>query len=152
MTVPTPSPKPTILLVPGAWHTPDHFQLLITKLEQLSYPTVSQRLPSVGSSTPLSVTATTDVDFVRNTLLLPLLEAGTDVVVLSHSYGGFVGGAAAKGLSKQERVASGQKGGVIGLIFIAAFIGPTGSSLTALGGGRSGMDPRIDIDVSIAYL
>lgn len=140
------TPKPTILLVPGAWHTPAHYSTLLKLFESSSYPTTSSALPSVTSSTPLAVTVSTDIDFVRDTLILPLLDAGKDVIVLSHSYGGFVGGAAAKGLSKSERAAEGKEGGVVGLIFVAAFLGKEGQDLLGAVGGTP--DPRIDVDVS----
>lgn len=46
-----------------------------------------------------------------------------------HSYGGLPGATAAKGLSKSERKAAGKPGGIIGLIFICAFIAKDGQSL-----------------------
>ncbi|KAL0019851.1 hypothetical protein WJX79_008587 [Trebouxia sp. C0005] len=39
-----------------------------------------------------------------------------------HSYGGCPGAAAAQGLSAKDRAADGKTGGIIGLIFIAAFL------------------------------
>jgi hypothetical protein len=43
-------------------------------------------------------------------------------MLVAHSYGGCPVGAAANGLSKVERAAASKPGGILGLIFIAAFI------------------------------
>ncbi|RDL30008.1 uncharacterized protein BP5553_10635 [Venustampulla echinocandica] len=136
--------KPTVVLIPGAWHSPSHYSSLLKLIETAGYPTRSLRLPSVASSTPHEITATTDVDFVRNKLLLPLIEEGRDIVLINHSYGGLVGGSAAKGLSKIEQQNEGRTGGIVGLIFIAAFLGVEGADLQTMVGGK--LDPRIIID------
>ncbi|KEF52992.1 uncharacterized protein A1O9_10900 [Exophiala aquamarina CBS 119918] len=52
-----------------------------------------------------------------------------------HSYGGLVGSEAAAGLGRAERSKYGLQGGVIGLMYVCAFILPLGHHLcTALGG------------------
>lgn len=129
-------PKPTFVLIPGAWHSPSHFDQLVARLHEADYPTASLALPSVGSENPKSVDVATDVAFIKEKLLLPLLEEEKDVVLLMHSYGGCPGGAAAKGLSKSERRAAGQKGGIIGLVFLAAFLARDGDSLLSAAGGK----------------
>jgi hypothetical protein len=40
--------KPTLILVPGAWHTPAHYELLITELTRHKFKCVTVSLPSVG--------------------------------------------------------------------------------------------------------
>lgn len=135
------SSKPTFVLVPGAWHSPSHFSHLIARLHEAGYPTVSLNLPSIDSEEPKKIEAATDVAFVREEMLLPLLEDEKDVVLVMHSYGGLPGGAAAKGLSKSERESQGLPGGVIGLVFLAAFLAREGDSLVSALGGR--LDPWI---------
>ena len=108
---------------------------MIAHLHEAGYPTMSVTLPSVGSQEPKKIEVTTDVAFIREEMLLPLLEDGKDVILVMHSYGGLPGGAAAKGLSKSERRSEGQPGGVIGLVFLAAFLAREGDTLlSALGG------------------
>lgn len=58
-----------------------------------------------------------------------------EVVILAHSYGGVVGGAAAKGLDKPTRTAQGQPGGVIGLVYVAGNITLEGECLLEAVGG-----------------
>ena len=116
--------KPTILLIPGLWHTPECFDALRTELEEYGYETVSRQLPSIDSAHPSKHSAQSDADFIRSQLLLPLLDSGKCVAVIMHSYGGLPGSAAAYGLSEEERNKEGLKGGVVGLIFVASFVIP----------------------------
>ncbi len=133
MTVP---PKLAIVLVPGAWHSPSHYTTLLTHLEAAGYATTSSRLPSVGPTDPLTATATQDASFIHDEMLLPLLDSGTDILLVLHSYGGLPGCAAAKGLSKSQRAKEGKKGGIIGLVLIAALVAREGDSLQKMVGGQ----------------
>ena len=62
-------------------------------------------------------------------MLLPLLDSGTDVLLLLHSYGGLPAAAAATGQKE------GKKEGILGLVFIAAFVAREGGSLDQMVGG-----------------
>ena len=139
--------KPTVVIVPGAWHSPLHYDALITFLEAAGYPTVSRRLPSVDTATPNLTTANGDAQFIAQQVLTPLLNDGKDIVLVAHSYGGIPGGAAANGLSKTDRTAAGLHGGIIGLIWIAALVAPNTVSLLQLLGGKFG--DWVQLDVSI---
>lgn len=139
------SPKPTFVFVPGAWHSPSHFGHLISPLHEAGYPTVPVALPSVNPDEAKQIHLITDITFLREEILLPLLEDGKDVVLVMHSYGGCPGGAAAKGLSKSERRSEGRQGGVIGLVFIAAFLAREGDSLLSALGGK--LHPWITVNV-----
>ena len=139
--------KTTIILVPGAWHSPSHYTTLLTLLQRAGYPTSSSRLPSVGSATPLTATAAQDASFIRDEILLPLLASGTEVLLVLHSYGGLPGAAAAKRLSKAERKKEGNKGGIVGLVFITALVAREGNSLEWMVGGK--LDDWVDADVCL---
>ena len=82
---------PTIVLVPGAWHSPVHYELLFSQLSLSGWPTISDRLPSCGSTDPQIETVAGDADYIRETLLLPQIDAGKDVVLVMHSYGDVLG-------------------------------------------------------------
>ena len=142
--------KPTVVLVPGAWHSPIHYSLVTGLLSLGGYPIVSERLPSVNSTTPKSISVTTDANFIRNQLIVPLLNQGKDVLLIAHSYGGSPGAAAAYGLSKAERTAAGQAGGVIGLIFIAAFLAEAGVSVLDDLGGQ--FNSWVVVNVSVSFI
>lgn len=87
-------------------------------------------LPSVGVSLTgldADVNATTEI-------LDPLLDAGKDVVILCHSLGGLIAANAIEGRDIASRSADGLDGGVIQLIYLAAFMAPEGYSLYNLMG------------------
>ena len=77
-----------------------------------------------------------DAAFIREDVILPLLDAGKDVVLAMHSYGGMPGPVAAKGLSKTERLAAGKRGGIIGLVFLSVLVAFEGKSLVTYIGGE----------------
>ena len=89
--------KPTIVLIPGAWHQPHHYSALTSSLSTLGFPIRSLKLPSVNAPDPAQTTLEADVAFVREKLIIPELDAGKDIILIAHSYGGTVAGAAAKG-------------------------------------------------------
>ena len=113
---------PIIALVPDAWHSPIHYLELTQHLSRAGYSVTTQRLPSCGSELPEVQSTAADAAFIRENVLLPQIDNGKAVVLVMHSYGGCPGAVAAKGLSMSERRTAGQKGGIIGMIFICGFI------------------------------
>lgn len=53
--------------------------------------------------------------------MLPYLDLGYEVILVGHSYGGRIVTQAAAGLTSEVRAAAGSAGGVVGLLYIAAF-------------------------------
>ncbi|KAF2655854.1 hypothetical protein K491DRAFT_745997 [Lophiostoma macrostomum CBS 122681] len=126
--------NPTIAIIAGATVTMDHYASLRKDIDSKGYPTVCHNPPSITMDDATMVTVDVDVAFVRNTLLAPLLSGGKDVILLCHSYGGTYGAGAVQGLSKRERVARSEMGGVVGIIYIASFCTEPGeSTMEALG-------------------
>ncbi|KAJ5094155.1 alpha/beta-hydrolase [Penicillium angulare] len=128
---------PVIVIVPGAFGTPEGFDGLQPYLTKAGYTTHPGAYPSCNPSDASEVSSAQDIAFVRNNVLLPLLnEHGKDVVVIAHSYGGVVAGGAAAELAKETRRAQGQDTGVVGLIYVVGNITLEGESLfNAVGGG-----------------
>ncbi|KAF1992983.1 alpha/beta-hydrolase [Amniculicola lignicola CBS 123094] len=124
--------KPTIVLVPGAWHTPEIYDSVVTHLDADDYPTISLPLPSVGAS-PAHTSFDADVKAIRDCLTQLVEVEEKEVVLVTHSYTGMPGAEAPVGLGKKEREAKGFKGGVIRLVFIMAFAMPEGFQPTAGG-------------------
>ncbi|CAI7581630.1 unnamed protein product [Penicillium bialowiezense] len=118
--------NPSIVIVPGAWHRPAHFQGLVDELAKVNYEAVAVTMPSVDSSPPLP-SWDQDAQAVRE-VIMERLDAGKDVVVLAHSFGGIAMSEAAKGLGKKERVAQGLKGGIIKLVYMCSMALPKGQS------------------------
>lgn len=119
--------KPTIVLIPGAWHQPHHYSSLTSSLSALGFPIRSLKLPSVNAPDPAQATIEADAAFVREKLILPELAAGKDVIIVAHSYGGAVAGAAAKGLGREDRGEG--KPAVLGWLFLCAILGFTGKKI-----------------------
>jgi len=136
--------KPTIVCVPGAWHTPEIYSKVLDILSGHGYPTVGLPLPSAGASPP-HANFDEDVKGIRD-CLVKLVEEGKDVVLVTHSYTGMPGAEAPAGLGKKERQAANLKGGVIRMVFIMAFAMPEGFAPTA-GGAQypewMKMDPEV---------
>ncbi|KAI9667576.1 MAG: hypothetical protein M1821_000392 [Bathelium mastoideum] len=138
--------KPTIVFFPGAFAEPSCFDALVSQLKPGGFPTQYVPLPSVNPSCPPSeATCERDVEITRKQHLLPLIEGeGKDVLLFVHSFGGVVGGAAAKGLSKAQRSQANLPGGVIGLIYCAGNINLEGETLLQSVGGA--YPPFIKLD------
>lgn len=125
--------KPTIVLVPGAWHTPNGYKALIDALERLEFPVSPVFLPSVDSN-PTQTSWDPDVTAVRSAVVAAA-DKGSDVYILMHSYGGFPGSEAAQGLDKASRAREGKKGGIAKMIYMTAFAVPEGVTLEMGCGG-----------------
>ncbi|KAI4152930.1 MAG: hypothetical protein LQ340_002618 [Diploschistes diacapsis] len=140
------SVNPVLALVPGAFHSPVHYAKLIQLLEEAGYETATRQNASTGSTDATTADVHADVEAIREMVLLPQLNAGKGIVLVVHSYGGCPAGAAAEGLSKAKRSAAGQSGGIIGIIFIAAFIAQEGESLISKLPGQV-LEPWHKLDV-----
>ncbi|ETS80442.1 hypothetical protein PFICI_07971 [Pestalotiopsis fici W106-1] len=129
------SSKPEIVIVPGAFGTPAGFDKLAKHLHAAGLTTHGAAYPSCNPTDPATASSARDIAHVRDHVLLPLLDAGKHVVVLVHSYGGVVGGAAARGLDRPSRAAAGLEGGVVGLIYMVGNITLENETLLEAVGG-----------------
>lgn len=135
-------PKPTVLFVPGSWHHPESFHLVTSPLEGLGYPTAAVDHPSNNGSDKGLID---DIDNVRSTLDQLINVEKKAVVLVLHSYGGLAGGAAMHGYEQKERERSGEDGGIVAALYIAALVGPKGTSLLEAAGGN--LAPWVITDV-----
>ncbi|EKG15970.1 hypothetical protein MPH_06791 [Macrophomina phaseolina MS6] len=144
------SPKPSIVIVPGAWHSASHFASTTSLLESAGYTVHAVTLPSVGASPALqdwhldiaTIRSTIETAVSKQSFSTPfkrpsnmckiISQIGPDgnrVVIVMHSYGGLPTQDAVYDLDLPTRLAAGQSGGVIRLVYLAAFIGDQGESL-----------------------
>lgn len=119
--------KPVVVFVPGAWHQPICFSPVMKLLEAAGYETKGVKLASVGAPEPLK-DFQPDVEAIRQTMR-PFIDAGKDVLLVVHSYGGVIGSDAVRGLDKATREKEGKQGGVAHLYYCCAFVLPEGMSL-----------------------
>ncbi|KAI1372670.1 alpha/beta-hydrolase [Hypoxylon crocopeplum] len=116
--------KPIILLIHGAWHIPLHYRYLIDGLRRSRYTVLAPSLVTTGYDDSIDGKTHLDATSQVREFILPYLDQGRKVVVVSHSYGGIVATQVSGGLTLEERAAQGLKGGIIGLVYIAALITP----------------------------
>ncbi|KAL4881846.1 alpha/beta-hydrolase [Aspergillus karnatakaensis] len=126
--------KPTIVFSIGSWLTPASFDTVREKLSAKRIPSEVPAHPSVGAEPPTK-TLTDDIASLRS-VLVRLVEEGKDVVVVGHSSGGISASGAAEGLTKADRKAAGLAGGVVMIVFMAAFVLDKGQSLLDMLGGQ----------------
>lgn len=134
----------TILWVPGAWHGPEHFDLAARKLQDAGYQTATVQLKSVGAYPPLD-SFWPDVEQIREGIK-HAVDAGQNVVVVAHSYGGVPTSQAIKGFDQKSRESAGLEGSVTRLFYCASFVIPEGASLSTAFGPGGGELPWYDIN------
>lgn len=126
------APKPTIVLVSGAWCVPAHYSALTRALESAGYPVHAPTNPTCSGKRPATASFDDDVRHIR-ALLATLVAAGKSVLLLMHSYGGAVGTSAliqqpgdGQYLTAPSRRARGLPGGVAHLVYLCAYMLPAG--------------------------
>lgn len=118
------SQRPVILICPGAFHSQIHYLLLAEPLRREGYDLAIPELPSVGRAADLGkVHLADDVNCLRLTMQ-PYLEAGREIIVVVHSYGGLPVTDAVVGCTVHDRKENGKKGGVRAIVAITAFLPP----------------------------
>lgn len=127
-------PKPVFVMAPGAWHGPESFSPVTKFLTKHGYIVETVSLASVGSSVPRAGFEE-DVGIIT-TAIEHHADMGSDIVLVMHSYGGIPGSSACRGLLKKEPNGSGKTGGVVRLVYIAAFAVNEGVCLMDGLGGR----------------
>lgn len=108
--------KPTILFLHGAYHPPACYRSLITKIEAAGLEVITPRLASLGKDA--SGTLEDDLSVVHAAAGL-LIESGKDVVIVAHSYGGFVAMNAASYLISTGQ---GKKGNLKSIVYISGLL------------------------------
>lgn len=106
--------SPTVLIIHAACFTPVLYDPFRDALAALDIESSVVDSPSVSNAINVK-TMEEDVTAVRKAINA-LMDAGKDVVVVMHSYGGIPGSAAVRGLEK-----TGAKAGVIRLVYVASF-------------------------------
>lgn len=85
---------------------------------------------------PKSVDSSTEVEYVRSTLINLLLDKGKDVIIATHLYGGAVGGFAVQRLTKTQRAQECKKGVLRSVWIMGLAIAVGSTALDELDGSR----------------
>ncbi|KAK4865957.1 hypothetical protein LT330_008697 [Penicillium expansum] len=119
---------PSVVLVPGAWTAPKAYHKLIDALKAKAFKVHCPALPTNNGQRPPNSTVNADMQTVRETVK-PLVDAGQEVIMLIHSYGGIAGTSAIRNLTRKDRQTGNLPGGVVSLIYAAAFILTEGQTI-----------------------
>lgn len=134
--------SPTVLLIPGSWHPKEAFAPLAEHLQALGLSAQATQLESVGGFNTLLE----DAAALRGTVTA-LSDNGSDVILVAHSYAGAAAAPILRETAKDNRKQEGKTGGVIGIVYIAAFLPPEGPTVEEGLGGK--LPPWQLVDVSL---
>lgn len=130
--------NPTVVIVSGPWPLLEYMQPLMQAFSSHHYPAICKIPSSYPQETETSQPINPDFKYLREEVLIPLLNQEKDVILLMHSYGGVYGPSAIEGLSKTERTAHGKAGGIVALVFCAAYTALKGMTAMQV----MGIDPE----------
>ncbi|KAF2805394.1 alpha/beta-hydrolase [Mytilinidion resinicola] len=126
--------KPTLVFVPGSWHDPSCYSKVIALLEPQSFKSVVVDLPTTQSDRSKNLS---DDIVAAKTAIEAEIIAGHDVVVIVWSYGSVVGSSAIQGFTRPKgEEGKGERGHVIGMVYMATGFNPTGVSFLGAFGGK----------------
>ncbi|KAH8788044.1 Alpha/beta hydrolase fold-1 [Diaporthe sp. PMI_573] len=121
------SNKPAIIIIAGAFTTPESYGKLTSALQSYGYEVHVPRLPTNSEARPTNAGLGEDTGFIRS-YVDGLVTAGHRVVAIGHSYGGQVMTNALHGLGLEARSSQGLEGGVCSLVYMTGFALPEGKS------------------------
>lgn len=131
----------------GAWVVPSVFDATRSHLKSLGFSSACPAHPAIGAEPP-SMTLEDDTESLRG-VLTAYVDEGRDVIVVAHSYGGVVASSAVEGLTKTARTDAGKPGGVIKVIYLAAFALDKGQSLLGMLGGNYLPWMKVEVGISL---
>ncbi|KAH6951571.1 Alpha/beta hydrolase fold-1 [Fusarium avenaceum] len=133
--------KPIVLFVPGAWHAPVHYRLLIKAIQAEGFTVLAPTLASSGYDDSIDGMALNDDVKRINDMAVPYLDKGRKVIAVGHSYGAVPLQIAVNGQTVAEREEKGLQGGFISTISIApAPVLQKDTSMYESGGGKYSSD------------
>jgi len=124
--------RPSLILVPGSFALPEYYDPMFEKLRAKGVDIRGIHLPSVGLRTLEGrpgppPTMYDDAAFIAKEVEKEA-DAGKDVVVIGHSYGGVPVSQFPQGLSKAQRQEQGKPGGLVALAYLTCLVPALGES------------------------
>lgn len=131
--------NPTVILIPGAWHVPEHYEPVVKDLEKHGFPAFAVSLPSVGGESQVT-SFEPDVNAITSAII-SVLDADKDIIVVFHSYGGMPGTEAVGKVMQERRDSKSAKARIKRLIYMSAHVPSEGQTLgTVFSEAFNGMD------------
>ncbi|PYH90714.1 alpha/beta-hydrolase [Aspergillus ellipticus CBS 707.79] len=123
-----------VVFAPGAWSSSSSYDDFRTMLDQRGISSFAMDHLSNGAEPPTKGLGD-DSRHLRK-FLTDFADQGKKILLVGHSYGGMVISAASAGLGLAERSKAGQHGGIICLVYMAAFVVPRGNNLKGMFNGQ----------------
>ncbi|KAI1080528.1 alpha/beta-hydrolase [Whalleya microplaca] len=114
----------SILVIPGASALPEFYTPVVDAVTAHGLDIKALHTPSAGNPGPRDGEPPTmydDANFIA-TQIRSLADAGNDVILIAHSYGGTPATESVRGLSKKERESQGLKGGVVRIAYMTSLV------------------------------
>ncbi|CAN8105479.1 unnamed protein product [Discula destructiva] len=141
-----------IVLVTASFTVPELYDEITNAVAAAKIPIKALHLPSTGTGPGLGregvqpPSMLEDAAFV-SAELEKLADAGTEIVLVAHSYGGIPASQCTKRLTRAERQAEGKAGGVVRIAYIAALVPDFGvSSMDMLAGMPEETRTKMEVD------
>lgn len=119
------SQTPAIVIITGACHQAICMRHFVASLGSAGYLAEAFSLASAGNGTK----TVRDDEQAIAAAATTWFGKGRDVLLMLHSFSGFAGSAAIAGLDKQSRVKNGEAHGLVGVVYLAAFIPHEGQTM-----------------------
>ncbi|KAI0423735.1 Alpha/beta hydrolase fold-1 [Xylaria sp. FL1042] len=124
--------KPYFLLVTGSFAPAPFYDNLVSRVKEHGYDIKALQLPTVGlgpgqgRDTP-PATMYDDAALIAKEVEA-LADAGREIILVAHSYGGMPATESTKGLSVKERQKEGKKGGIVRIAYKTVLLTTPGHS------------------------
>lgn len=146
--------RPSIVFITGSFAPPYLYDNIVEAVSAANIPIKVLHLPSVGlgpnvgrEGTPPSMFD--DAAFISGELS-KLADAGTEIVLVAHSYGGIPATESTKGLTRRERLLEGKAGGVVRIAYMTALVPDVGASaMDMLAVIPQETQTKLEVDVSV---
>ncbi|KAI1825968.1 alpha/beta-hydrolase [Xylaria intraflava] len=138
--------KPYFLIVPGSFSLPTSYDYVVASIREKGYEIKALTLPTTGlgpgvpRETPF-VTMYEDAALIAKEVEA-LADAGKEIVLMAHSYGGFPATESTKGLTVEERRKEGKKGGIVRIAYLTVLLGSLGQKASDVLGNTKAWDPH----------
>lgn len=152
----TDPPKPFTLIVPGGMTPATVYDPVVEEVTKRGQDIRALTLPSVrlhSETGPVREPPTMyeDAAFIAKEAEA-LADAGRDVIIISHSYGGVPATESVRGLSKAARRKEGKPGGVVRLAYMTALIPELGDPANEVLTKRPRVEgPSVEMDMDVSY-
>lgn len=146
--------RPTVILITGSFALPELYDNIVEAVTAANISIKVLHLPSVGLGANVGREGTPptmddDAAFIAAELS-KLADAGTEIVLVAHSYGGIPATQSTKGLTKRERALEGKAGGVVRIAYMTALVPDIGASaMDVLAAIPKEEQTKLEVDVRI---